>query len=656
MKKIWGVGKVFVALLLLLAINVAVIYFLPKYALYISLGLTAVGLVVAIITLLGLHTNIGKIISRVSKGISTAQSRALNELKIPVMITTEIGEVVWYNPSFEEDVSYASKTVGKNVDEIFGEGFMNNVATRGSLEIALGDSIFSVTASAVEDSGRLLKIYYLFDITDLRKIAVEYEQTRPVVAIVAIDNLDEIMKNAKDSEIASFKSEIQKRIEAWFRGVSTICRKLSGDRYIMVMEERNYRALSDEGFKVLDEVRALKFGESAASLSIGVGIGGGGFEECSEMANQALEMALGRGGDQAVVKMPNNEYKFYGGVSGAIEKHNKVRARLIANTLKGLINSSSNVILMGHRFADLDALGACIALSSAVQQLGKQAYIVLDKSKTMAEPLYKRAEALDAPCYIVSGEEVMPFIDSDTLLIIADVHRPSFLDCPELYNKCNNVVVIDHHRKAVDYINDAVLFYHETAVSSTCEMVAELLQYMCPKAVGQIEAEALLSGIMLDSRNFVLNTGVRTFEASAFLRNRGADPVTVKKLFSGSMEAYKLRAEIVGSAVLYDEDCAIAVNSTVNASTRVASSQAADELLGISGVLGSFVLCKYGSEINISARSFGGMNVQVIMEKLGGGGHRTMAACQLQVDSFAAATEKLKAAIDEYKKEIRKKG
>lgn len=656
MKKIWGVGKVFLILLVLLAVNVAAVYFAGDFALEISVLTTAIGVIVTVVTFLGLHGNIGRIISSVSKGISTAQSKALSELKVPVMITTEYGEIVWYNPSFEESIKDAPRTVGKNVDEVFGNGFRNDVTSKGKTEIALGDCIFSVTDSGVDGEGTELRIYYLFDVTELRKIAHEYTETRPVVAIVAVDNIDEITKNARDSEIASFRSEIQRKIEAWFSHVSSICRKLSGDRYIMVMEERNYKKLSDEGFTILDKVNEIKFGDSHATLSIGVGIGGANFLECSEMANQALNMAFGRGGDQAVIKMPNNEHKFYGGVHGAIEKHNKVRVRIIANTLKGLIASSSNVVLMGHRFADLDSLGACIALSSAAQALGKDSYIVLDRNRTMSEPLCRRAEVLESQCNIVSGDEVLPMLDKDTLLIITDVHRPSFLDCPDVYNHCRNIVVIDHHRKAVDYINDAVLFYHETAVSSTCEMVAELLQYMCPKAVGQLEAEALLSGIMLDSRNFVLNTGVRTFEASAFLRNRGADPVTVKKLFAGSMDAYKLRAEIVGSAVLYDDDCAIAVNRSSGVNSRVASSQAADELLGITGVLSSFVICKYGSEINISARSLGGMNVQVIMEKLGGGGHRTMAACQLEVDSFEAATERLKAAIDEYKKETRKKG
>ena len=654
MKKIWGVGKIFVILLILLAVDIAAVVIVPDYAMETTISTAVIGIVVTVFSLLGLHSNIGKIISKVSKGISTAHSKALNELKVPVLITTEYGEIVWYNPSFEEDVKDAAMNVLKNVDDVFGHGFRTPVQNDGKTEIALGDRIFSVTDSGVDGEGTPLRIYYLFDITELRRIAREYEQTRPVVAIVAIDNIDEITKNARDSEIASFRGEIQRKIEKWFTHISGVCRKLSGDRYILVMEERNYNKLSESGFGVLDSVRELKFGDSAATLSIGVGLGGSDIAECGEMAVQALEMALGRGGDQAVVKMPNNEYKFYGGVSGAIEKHNKVRARIISNTLKGLITSSHNVVIMGHRFADLDCLGSSIALASAVETLGKEAYIVMDRHKTMAESLCKRAEVLEAHCNIMSGEEVLPVIDKETLLIITDVHRPSFLDSPEVYNHCHNVVVIDHHRKAVDFINDAVIFYHETAVSSTCEMVTELLQYMCPKCVGQFEAEALLSGIMLDSRNFVLNTGVRTFEASAFLRNRGADPVTVKKLFAGSMDAYKLRAEIVGSAVLYDGDCAIAVNHTVSAHTRVASSQAADELLGISGVLGSFVLCRYGSEINISARSFGGMNVQIIMEKLGGGGHRTMAAAQLQVDSFEAAMEKLKAAVDEYKKETKK--
>lgn len=654
MKKVWGVGRIFLLLLAFLLADVAVVMFADKYALPIALGVLGLGLVAVITSLLGLHANIGKIISGVSKGISTAQSKALTELRIPVLITTAYGEIVWYNPQFENDIPEASTAVGKNIEQIFGREFTDDITSNTHVEITLGNKIFSVTDSEIESGGTPLHIYYLFDVTALRKIAHEYSETRPVVALLAIDNLDEITKNARDSEIASFRGSVQQRIEKWFSHINGVCRKLSGDRYMLVLEERSFQSLSQEGFNVLSSVRELKFGDSSATLSIGIGQGGNSLAECEEMAKQALDMALGRGGDQAVIKMPNNEYKFYGGVSGALEKHNKVRARIIANTLKSLILSSSNVVLMGHRFADLDSLGSCIAMASAVSNLGRQPYIVMDTEKTMAKSLVERAEALGVQCNFMSGSEVMPVIDKQTLLIVTDVHRPSFLDSPEVYEHCKNVVVIDHHRKAVDFINDAVIFYHETAVSSACEMVAEMLQYMCPKAVGQFEAEALLSGIMLDSRNFVLNTGVRTFEASAFLRNRGADPVTVKKLFAGSMETYKQRAEIVASAEVYDEDCAIAINTDISANSRLASAQAADELLGISGVLGSFVISRYGSEFNISARSLGSMNVQVIMEHLGGGGHRTMAACQLPVDTFEGAVEKLKHAIDIYKKDLKK--
>lgn len=653
MKKVWGVGRVFLVFLLLLIVDIVAVALFEVNSLIITVIIGIIGVIIALISLIGLNNNIGKIISGVSKGISTAQSKALSELRVPVLITTAYGEIVWYNPQFEEDVEDASSMVGKSIEDVFSTEFKDEIETKAQAEVSLGNRIFSVTDSDIDGDSIQMRIYYLFDITALKKISHEYERTRPVVALVAIDNIEEITKNARDSEIASFRGAIQDRIEKWFSSVNGVCRKLSGDRYMMVLEMRHYQKLQADKFDVLADVRELKFGDSCATLSIGVGLGGASLFECEEMAKQSLDLALGRGGDQAVVTKPNNQHEFYGGVSGAIEKHNKVRARIISNTLKGLIKSSSNVILMGHRFADLDSLGSCIAMASAVSSLGRQAYIVMDKTKTMATSLVERADALGIQVNILSGAEVMPVIEKQTLLIVCDVHRPSFLDSPEVYEHCKNVVVIDHHRKSVDFINDAVVFYNETAVSSTCEMVTEMLQYMVPKSVGQFEAEVLLSGIMLDSRNFVLNTGVRTFEAAAFLRNRGADPVTVKKLFAGSIEAYKLRAEIVASAEIYDGDCAIAINETVNAHTRVASAQAADELLGISKVLGSFVLCRYGSEINVSARSFGRMNVQVIMEKLEGGGHRTMAACQLKVDSFEEAVKQLKNAIDEYKKDLK---
>lgn len=324
MKKVWGVGRVFLIMLAFLAADVAVVQFAGQYALPISLGILGLGVIAVIVTLVSLNTNIGKIISGVSKGISTAQSKALTELRIPVLIATSAGEIVWYNPQFENDVSDASAAIGKSIEQVFGSEFKDDIESNAHAEISMGNKIFSVTDSDIDGEGIPLRIYYLFDITALRKIAHEFAETRPVVALVAIDNVDEITKNARDSEIASFRGSVQQRIEKWFSHINGVCRKLSGDRYMLVLEERSYQKLSQEGFTVLNSVRELKFGDSSATLSIGVGQGGGSLAECEDMAKQALDMALGRGGDQAVVKMSNNEYKFYGGVSGALEDRKSV--------------------------------------------------------------------------------------------------------------------------------------------------------------------------------------------------------------------------------------------------------------------------------------------------------------------------------------------
>ena len=356
MKKVWGVGRNLLVFIILLLIDVAAFVFFIDYALIVSVTTFALGIIFALISLIGLKDNIGKIISGVSKGISTAQSKALTELRVPVLITTDHDEIVWYNPQFEEDVEDAASMVGKSIEKVFSTEFKEEIETNAKAEVSLSNKIFSVTDSDIDGGSMGMRIYYLFDITALKKISHEFERTRPVVALVAIDNLEEITKNARDSEIASFRGSIQQRIEKWFSSVNGICRKLSGDRYMIVMEDHSYQKLHAEKFNVLSEVRELKFGDSPATLSIGVGLGGASLVECEEMAKQSLDLALGRGGDQAVVTKPNNQHEFYGGVSGAVEKHNKVRARIIANTLKGLITSSSNVILMGHRFADLDSL------------------------------------------------------------------------------------------------------------------------------------------------------------------------------------------------------------------------------------------------------------------------------------------------------------
>ncbi len=648
MKKIWNTGRIYLVFVGLMLAQTVAAAFVNSTFFLVSLVLTLLCGAAAVVELLRIQSRLSQILTTVSRSLVLPESKALNDLRIPVLLTGVNGEIQWYNRSFANKVVGAKETIGKDIGAYLTPVALERLALGHRAEVSVGDRIFVVYGLEADLPDGPQNIYYFIDQTKLKKIATEYTMSRPVVAILAIDSFEEISKSARDSEIAAFKSAIQTEIEKWTVNTTGISRRITGDRYMLVLEDRHYTKLEQEGFSVLAKVRALKVGElTGATLSIGVGRGADTLAACEIMAVQAIEMAQGRGGDQAAVKTPNDEFKFFGGVAGAVEKRTKVRTRIVATALKKLMENSDRVLVMGHRGADLDSLGAAFAMMSAAKFMGKDAYIVMNKKTSMALPLMDKINETHTGCFVDSPDELLPLIDRRTLLIVVDVHRPSFLDEPRIYEACDTVVVIDHHRKAVDHINNAVIFYHETAASSTCEMVTELLQYINSKCVGQMQAEALLSGMMLDTKNFVLNTGTRTFEAAAFLRNKGADPVTVKKLFAGTVELYQHKAAIISSAKVY-KNCAIAQTQTQNDSTRLATAQAADELLGIADVGAAFVLCRIGHEINISARSYGAMNVQVIMEMLGGGGHRTMAAAQVKSTDFAAAEALLIQAIDSY--------
>ncbi|MEG1942923.1 MAG: DHH family phosphoesterase, partial [Angelakisella sp.] len=363
----------------------------------------------------------------------------------------------------------------------------------------------------------------------------------------------------------------------------------------------------------------------------------------------ALDMALGRGGDQAAVKLRSG-YEFYGGVSKGVEKRNKVRTRIVANAISEVVATSNNILIMGHRFSDLDCLGSAIGICAGLKQCGKPVNIVLNTETTLAQPLYEKMLDEGYGELIVSPENAMPLASKDTLLIIVDTHVKTLVESQEVYNACKNIVVIDHHRKMVNHIDNAIIFFHEPYASSASEMAAELVQYLSdrPKiTVG--EAESMLAGIMLDTKSFTIRTGVRTFEAAAFLRKMGADTIEVRKLFSSSMETYQQRSRLVSSAEIY-RGCAISYTEAAAAveDIRIVSAQAADELLTISDVEASFVLYEYTGGTAISARSMGDLNVQVIMEMLGGGGHMTMAAVQLAEVSMEDARQRLLTAIDSY--------
>ena len=403
----------------------------------------------------------------------------------------------------------------------------------------------------------------------------------------------------------------------------------------------------EEKFKILEDIREIKINERVnATISIGVGHGGKTFKENELWARQALEIALGRGGDQVAVKQ-SEEYQFFGGVSKGVEKRDKVRTRVIAGSLITHVKNSSNVIIMGHRYSDLDAVGACIGMWSSVSKgLKKPAYICINRQQTLAKPLVASFEKAGFESIFKTESEILDIMDERSLLIIVDTHSPNFLESKAVYERSERVVVIDHHRMMVNHIDNAVVFYHEPYASSACEMTAELIQYLSSEPPSRLESEAMLSGIMLDTKNFVLRTGVRTFEAAAYLRKNGADTVEVKRLFSNSIDTYKVKYKLVSDAEIFNY-CAIACADEATPDIRIASAQAADELLGIENVKASFVMYKTGKTVNISARSLGDLNVQVIMESLGGGGHQTMAACQMEDVSIAEARERLVSIIND---------
>ena len=571
------------------------------------------------------------------------RSEVISRLSLPVMAVSD-NKIRWYNSAFLKQVMNGEDCVGRSPDFLVSSDILED--SYGSVtQIEYQSKQYNFYAC----KGDGVTICYFVDLSETVEYRRKYNAGRPVVAYITVDNIDDLQRGTRDSEKTQISSAIEKRIENWSNELHAVCRRMNHDRFILVTDESGFGYMKDTRFDILHKVKSIDFGEKGnATLSIGIGRAGADFSECEELARQALDMALGRGGDQVAVRDPK-EFEFFGGTSSTVSKRSKVRTRVVASALRELIDSSDGVIVMGHRYADLDSFGSCFGLYRMVTDLDKPCRIVFSREKCLCSGLadyvcesYPDEEILATP------EQAADMMTKRTLLIITDTHRPSFVDSPELLEAASTVVVIDHHRKTVDHISNAVIFYHEPYASSACEMVSELLQYMTQR-IGRVESEALLSGIMLDTRNFVLNTGVRTFESSAYLRGCGANPITVKGFFQNSIDVYKLKANIVSSAHVYDR-CAVAIAGSDHPQLRIAAAQAADEMLGIENVDASFVAFSEGGVINISARSLGKVNVQLIMEQLGGGGHLTMAAAQLTDIGIEEALACLADAIKDYHK------
>ncbi len=579
--------------------------------------------------------------------ISGKNKKMLNDFYMPIVVFSSNNYIQWSNKAFSNSVCGAERIFCKKIEEIIDEDNLNKLKHQKSIDLALNDKIFKVFY--IKESGG--GILFFVDETSLKKTETEYKFSRPVVAVLAIDSLNEVLKGKKESKKAQICSTVQDMVEKWFSHTDGVMHNISNDTFLLIFEQRYLKNFEDEKFKILEDIRNLEIDEQKnLTLSIGVAYGCKTLHLSEELAKKALDMALGRGGDQAAVKSPDTDYKFYGAVKAVAEKGSRVRARITSNALKDIIRNHSNVIIMGHKFSDLDSLGASYALAKIVRNCGKDSKIVLKADETMATPLFSLLESEGEADIFINEEKALQTVYDDTLLIVVDTNRPAFLESGALYEKIKDVVVIDHHRRSTDCIDKALIFYNETVSSSVCEIVTELWQYMCEENVDRISATALLSGITLDTKNFVLNTGVRTYEAAAYLRKHGADPILVKKMFADNMEVYKRKFSVISTAEIYGSN-AIAINENESEVARLISAQAADELLNVENVNASFVLFKTSGKISISARSLGEVNVQLIMEKLGGGGHKNMAACVLEVKDFKEAIQMLLTAIDEYIKD-----
>ena len=570
---------------------------------------------------------------------------SLTGLPIPTMLIAD-GRVLWYNTIFREEVLNGTDAVTRPIDRLFPELDLAVCSRPHGQDLSVGNKRFTAYAGAAKGS-RGANIVYLVDDTVYKQTLEEYTASRPACLIIVIDSYDELFDDMKDSEQAKELEAINSLLEAYIAKSTGFLRKISNSRYIAVVEERDIHWMLQERFEILDQVRALHPG-GFTTLSIGVGHGGKTLQECHQMARESIDIALGRGGDQAAVKTVDG-FEFYGGISHGVEKRSHVRSRIIANALCDLIKKSDSVIIMGHRMSDLDAIGSAIGVLRICKICGVPAVIAVNSDATLAGPLLKTFIDAGEGHNFILPDQTLDVITPRTLLIVVDTYQKRLLESQKIYEKCKRVVVIDHHRMAVGHIDNPLLLYHEPYASSASELVCELLQFL-PKEdnITALEAQALLAGIMLDTRSFALHVGVRTFEAAAWLRSRGAQTADTKLLFNTSKEEYEARAHIVESAYIY-KGCAIALSEELDAGMNVVLPMAANDLLTINGVDASFVAVAKNGGVNISARSMGALNVQVILDPLGGGGHLMLAGAQLHDCTLQDAETRIREQIDIYR-------
>lgn len=583
------------------------------------------------------------------------QRKLLLDLNIPYALLDDNGKILWMNTAFA-NVSGYDRKYRKSITNIFPSvtkdvlpGQMDECDVSVSYDgkdyeiemkkIVMDNVISGVDMLDIETSENYIIAIYLFDRTEINEYIRENKEQKLVAGLIYLDNYEEALESVEEVRRSLLIALIDRKINKYMSGMDGIVKKLEKDKYFVVIKQKYLETLQENKFSLLEEVKNVNIGnEMAVTLSIGFGVNGNSYNQNYEYARTAIDLALGRGGDQAVVK-EGDTISYYGGKSKQVEKSTRVKARVKAHALRELMEANDKVIVMGHKLGDVDSFGASIGIYRAAKVLNKKAYVVINDITTSVRPLMERfAENEEYTSdMFVTGAEAMEIVDNNTVLVVVDVNKPSYTECEDLLKKTRQIVVLDHHRQGVESIENAVLSYVEPYASSACEMVAEVLQYFDDTLkIKGVEADCLYAGIMIDTNNFMSKTGVRTFEAAAFLRRCGADVSRVRKMFRDDMITYKARAEAVRNAEVYRE-FAIAVCPTEGLeSPTIVGAQAANELLNITGVKASIVLTDYNGKIYVSARSIAEINVQVIMEKLGGGGHLNIAGAQLECDIYGA--------------------
>lgn len=652
---------------LLIALNVLVYMIDCKAGLVVTLG-TLIYAVCAVGILLYHRPQMFNDLIAFASQYEVLEKRVLEDLALPYAVMDIEGRMIWSNKEFSE-LTGKDQYYRKNVNTIFADVTPDKLPVSEGQDISeistqVGDRIYRISMQRIrlgEDMvhAKVLEglpettsliAMYLYDETELREYMQANEDNKLVLALAYLDNYEEALESVEDVRRSLLIALIDRKITKYFSNYDGLVKKLEKDKYFLIMRQSSLEALKAQKFHILDEVKTVNIGnEMTVTLSIGIGLNAANYLQNYEYCRIAIEMALGRGGDQVVIKNGDN-ITYFGGKSQQMEKTTRVKARVKAQALKEFMSTKERVVVMGHKITDVDALGAAIGIYRAGKTLGKPVHIVVNDPSTSIRPLI--AGYLNNPEYepsmFIDREQAMELVDDNTVVVVVDTNKPSYTECQDLLYMTKTVVVLDHHRRGNEIIENAVLSYVEPYASSTCEMVAEILQYFSDDLrLRNIEADCIYAGIIIDTNNFITRAGVRTFEAAAFLRRSGADMTRVRKMLRDNFDSYKAKAEAVRSAEIYRECFAIAVCPSEGLeSPTVVGAQAANELLNIAGVKASFVLTTYNREVYISARAIDEINVQLMMEKMGGGGHINIAGAQVK-ESIENVKEMLKGIIDE---------